>query len=201
MSQNAAQIIQKHLKLSPLFSEVFVLVKFVCSFSYPPCSQLPCDLWREDRPLLFISLTGVSEVHLGSGADANNHPSTPLPTTSPAAPRRRSPVDPACHSVGPHLQSWWEKLQALIRVQVNLYFLSQSSCLLLLPAEARIQKAYQRLSSSLSPGSVAGAAGGQYTGVLGQLMEKGKLSLDVIKANVTELMAGGVDTVCVCLFL
>jgi hypothetical protein len=28
-------------------------------------------------------------------------------------------------------------------------------------------------------------------------MEKGQLSLDLIKANVTELMAGGVDTVCV----
>jgi len=41
-------------------------------------------------------------------------------------------------------------------------------------------------------------AGAPYTGVLGQLMEKGQLSLDLIKANVTELMAGGVDTVCVC---
>jgi len=29
-------------------------------------------------------------------------------------------------------------------------------------------------------------------------MEKGQLSLDLIKANITELMAGGVDTVCVC---
>lgn len=36
---------------------------------------------------------------------------------------------------------------------------------------------------------------GHYSGVLGQLMEKGQLSLDLIKANITELMAGGVDTV------
>ncbi|XP_068592270.1 cytochrome P450 11C1 [Cebidichthys violaceus] len=63
-------------------------------------------------------------------------------------------------------------------------------------AEARIQKGYQRLSSSQARGSEA-AAGGQYTGVLGQLMEKGQLSLDLIKANVTELMAGGVDTTAV----
>ena len=62
-------------------------------------------------------------------------------------------------------------------------------------AEARIQKGCQRLSSPNGGSSEAGAAGGQYTGVLGQLMEKGQLSLDLIKANVTELMAGGVDTV------
>ncbi|KAA8591667.1 hypothetical protein FQN60_017041 [Etheostoma spectabile] len=61
-------------------------------------------------------------------------------------------------------------------------------------AEARIQKGCQRLSSSQAQGSEAGAAGSQYTGVLGQLMEKGQLSLDLIKANITELMAGGVDT-------
>ncbi|XP_068995381.1 cytochrome P450 11C1 [Embiotoca jacksoni] len=64
-------------------------------------------------------------------------------------------------------------------------------------AEARIQKGYQRLSSSQGRGSVVGAAGGEYTGVLGQLMEKGQLSLDLIKANITELMAGGVDTTAV----
>ncbi|KAK5599884.1 hypothetical protein CRENBAI_014483 [Crenichthys baileyi] len=64
-------------------------------------------------------------------------------------------------------------------------------------AEARIQRAYQRLSSSQSRRSVTGTAGGQYTGVLGQLMEKGQLSLDLIKANITELMAGGVDTTAV----
>lgn len=73
-----------------------------------------------------------------------------------------------------------------------------------LQAEARIQRWYQRLSSSQGRGSEAGASGGQYSGVLGQLMEKGQLSLDLIKANVTEMMAGGVDTVrvsvCVCVF-
>ncbi|XP_028280701.1 LOW QUALITY PROTEIN: cytochrome P450 11C1 [Parambassis ranga] len=63
-------------------------------------------------------------------------------------------------------------------------------------AEARIQRGYQRLSSSQAQGPPAGAAGGLYTGILGQLMEKGQLSLDLIKANITELMAGGVDTVC-----
>ncbi|KAK0139120.1 Cytochrome P450 11B, mitochondrial [Merluccius polli] len=63
-------------------------------------------------------------------------------------------------------------------------------------AEARIQKGCQRLSSQ-GGSSEAGAAGGKYTGVLGQLMEKGQLSLDLIKANVTELMAGGVDTTAV----
>ncbi|XP_030226374.1 cytochrome P450 11B, mitochondrial [Gadus morhua] len=64
-------------------------------------------------------------------------------------------------------------------------------------AEARIQKGCQRLASPNGGSSKAGAAGGQYTGVLGQLMEKGQLSLDLIKANVTELMAGGVDTTAV----
>ncbi|CAL8359833.1 unnamed protein product [Arctogadus glacialis] len=64
-------------------------------------------------------------------------------------------------------------------------------------AEARIQKGCQRLSSPNGGSSKVGAAGGQYTGVLGQLMEKGQLSLDLIKANVTELMAGGVDTTAV----
>uniref|UniRef100_A0A3Q1ESP8 steroid 11beta-monooxygenase n=1 Tax=Acanthochromis polyacanthus TaxID=80966 RepID=A0A3Q1ESP8_9TELE len=62
-------------------------------------------------------------------------------------------------------------------------------------AEARIQRGYQHLESSQGRGSVPGAAGGRYPGVLGQLMEKGQLSLDLIKANITELMAGGVDTV------
>ncbi|XP_041650178.1 cytochrome P450 11B, mitochondrial [Cheilinus undulatus] len=61
-------------------------------------------------------------------------------------------------------------------------------------AEARIQRGYHRLSSSKKKGSENGAAGGQYTGVLGQLLEKGQLSQDLIKANITELMAGGVDT-------
>ncbi|KAM4600936.1 cytochrome P450 11C1 [Polymixia lowei] len=64
-------------------------------------------------------------------------------------------------------------------------------------AEARIQKGYQRLSSSQGGGVKAGAAAGLYTGVLGQLMERGQLSLDLIRANITELMAGGVDTTAV----
>ncbi|KAK2844648.1 hypothetical protein Q5P01_011307 [Channa striata] len=64
-------------------------------------------------------------------------------------------------------------------------------------AEARIQRRYQRLSSSQGQGSEAGIAGSQYNGILGQLMEKGQLSLDLIKANITELMAGGVDTTAV----
>lgn len=71
-------------------------------------------------------------------------------------------------------------------------------CAAPLPAESRIQRGYQRLSSSQTRGPPAGAAGGLYTGILGQLMEKGQLSLDLIKANITELMAGGVDTVCMC---
>ncbi|CAL1611044.1 unnamed protein product [Knipowitschia caucasica] len=62
-------------------------------------------------------------------------------------------------------------------------------------AEARIQKGYQRLSCK-APGSIASAQG-PYPGVLGQLMEKGQLSMDLIKANLTELMAGGVDTTAV----
>ncbi|KAK7886036.1 hypothetical protein WMY93_025657 [Mugilogobius chulae] len=64
-------------------------------------------------------------------------------------------------------------------------------------AEARIQKGYQRLSSSRTQGSSTAGSRGQYPGVLGQLMEKGQLSLDLIKANLTELMAGGVDTTAV----
>lgn len=69
------------------------------------------------------------------------------------------------------------------------------SCPPRLIAEERIQRGYQRLSASQSQGH---EGGGRYTGVLGQLMEKGQLSLELIKANITELMAGGVDTVCVC---
>ncbi|XP_033837433.2 cytochrome P450 11B, mitochondrial [Periophthalmus magnuspinnatus] len=64
-------------------------------------------------------------------------------------------------------------------------------------AESRIQKGYQRLSSSREQGSSTATSRGQYPGVLGQLMEKGQLSLDLIKANLTELMAGGVDTTAV----
>ncbi|XP_068614170.1 cytochrome P450 11C1 [Brachionichthys hirsutus] len=64
-------------------------------------------------------------------------------------------------------------------------------------AEERIQRGYHRLASGKGRGSEAEPDGGQYTGVLGQLMEKGQLSLDLIKANITELMAGGVDTTAV----
>ncbi|KAM7420907.1 hypothetical protein PAMA_015218 [Pampus argenteus] len=64
-------------------------------------------------------------------------------------------------------------------------------------AEARIHSGYQRLSSSEGQRSKDGSVGGQYPGVLGRLMEKRQLSLDLIKANITELMAGGVDTTAV----
>ena len=69
------------------------------------------------------------------------------------------------------------------------------------PADVRIQRGYQRLSSSKGQRSEAGAAGGQYKGVLAQLIEKGQLSLDLIKANITELMAGSIDTVCAFVYL
>uniref|UniRef100_H2ULV0 steroid 11beta-monooxygenase n=1 Tax=Takifugu rubripes TaxID=31033 RepID=H2ULV0_TAKRU len=61
-------------------------------------------------------------------------------------------------------------------------------------AEERIQRGYQRLSHSQSRGP---EGGGRYKGVLGQLMAKGQLSLELIKANITELMAGAVDTTAV----
>ncbi|XP_046892318.1 LOW QUALITY PROTEIN: cytochrome P450 11B, mitochondrial [Hypomesus transpacificus] len=71
-------------------------------------------------------------------------------------------------------------------------------------AETRIQRGYQRLQSS-STGRARGAGGveegggeeGRSAGVLSQLMEKGQLSLELIRANITELMAGGVDTTAV----
>uniref|UniRef100_A0A8C0YT78 steroid 11beta-monooxygenase n=1 Tax=Cyprinus carpio carpio TaxID=630221 RepID=A0A8C0YT78_CYPCA len=59
-------------------------------------------------------------------------------------------------------------------------------------AEARIQRGYQRLQTA-----VGGASDGRFQGVLGQLMEAGQLSSELIKANITELMAGGVDTTAV----
>ncbi|XP_030641348.1 cytochrome P450 11C1 [Chanos chanos] len=62
-------------------------------------------------------------------------------------------------------------------------------------AEARIQRGYQRLQAQ--SGGLAGGSEGQFSGVLGNLMEKGQLSLELIKANITELMAGGVDTTAV----
>lgn len=74
-----------------------------------------------------------------------------------------------------------------------VYLTHHCPCTGFLPAEARIQRGCQRLSPSQRRGSEA--ATGQYSGVLGQLLEKGQLSLDLIKANITELMAGGVDTV------
>ncbi|XP_076827424.1 cytochrome P450 11C1 isoform X2 [Brachyhypopomus gauderio] len=65
-------------------------------------------------------------------------------------------------------------------------------------AEARIQRGYQRLEAQAggTGGSVPGPAG-QFPGVLGQLMERGQLPLNLIRANLTELMAGGVDTTAV----
>ncbi|XP_053539835.1 cytochrome P450 11B, mitochondrial [Ictalurus punctatus] len=63
-------------------------------------------------------------------------------------------------------------------------------------AEERIQRVYERLQAR--GGSVGGAAdGSQFPGVLQLLMEKGQLPLDLIRANITELMAGGVDTTAV----
>ncbi|XP_073702972.1 cytochrome P450 11C1 [Garra rufa] len=59
-------------------------------------------------------------------------------------------------------------------------------------AETRIQRGYQRLQAK-----GGGASDGRFMGVLAQLMEKGQLSLELIKANITELMAGGVDTTAV----
>ncbi|XP_077455845.1 cytochrome P450 11C1 [Stigmatopora argus] len=56
-------------------------------------------------------------------------------------------------------------------------------------AESRIQRGFQRLSS--------GSHQGEFSGVLGQLLQKGQLSHEAIKANITELMAGGVDTTAV----
>ncbi|KAJ8392795.1 hypothetical protein AAFF_G00069990 [Aldrovandia affinis] len=66
-------------------------------------------------------------------------------------------------------------------------------------AEARIQKGYQQLKSRQQAGSNGQSPSTQenYSGVLGQLMEKGQLSLELIKANITELMAGAVDTTAV----
>ncbi|KTG40178.1 hypothetical protein cypCar_00038981 [Cyprinus carpio] len=53
-------------------------------------------------------------------------------------------------------------------------------------------RGYQRLQTA-----VGGASDGRFQGVLGQLMEAGQLSSELIKANITELMAGGVDTTAV----
>ncbi|KAK3551826.1 hypothetical protein QTP70_029008 [Hemibagrus guttatus] len=61
-------------------------------------------------------------------------------------------------------------------------------------AERRIQHVYERLQAR--GGRVEGAAdSSQFPGVLRLLMERGQLPLELIRANITELMAGGVDTV------
>lgn len=83
---------------SAFFSEVKLFLFF-------PCSQLSRALRGAHRPFLLISFFGVPEVHLGCGANAGHHPSSPLPAPSLAAPPRRSSVDPACQRLGPHLQS------------------------------------------------------------------------------------------------
>ncbi|XP_069041596.1 cytochrome P450 11C1 [Lepisosteus oculatus] len=57
-------------------------------------------------------------------------------------------------------------------------------------ADSRIQQSYQRLRG----GSVSR---GQFLGVLGALMGGGQLSLELVKANITELMVGGIDTTAV----
>ncbi|KAL7887083.1 hypothetical protein AOLI_G00048040 [Acnodon oligacanthus] len=65
-------------------------------------------------------------------------------------------------------------------------------------AEARIQRGCQQLQAGVgnAAGAVQGSVG-QFPGVLGQLMERGQLPLELITANITELMAGGVDTTAV----
>ncbi|XP_061771199.1 cytochrome P450 11B, mitochondrial isoform X2 [Nerophis ophidion] len=60
-------------------------------------------------------------------------------------------------------------------------------------AESSIQRGFRRLSSEMAAGTKTDG----YSGVLGQLLEKGQLSQDLIKANITELMAGAVDTTAV----
>ncbi|KAL0985199.1 hypothetical protein UPYG_G00154000 [Umbra pygmaea] len=62
-------------------------------------------------------------------------------------------------------------------------------------AETRIQRGCQRIRSSSQAGG--GDEGRVFNGVLGQLMDKGQLPLELIRANITELMAGGVDTTAV----
>lgn len=65
-------------------------------------------------------------------------------------------------------------------------------------AEERIQRVYERLQTREHSEAEAEAAGGsQFPGVLRLLMERGQLPLELIRANITELMAGGVDTTAV----
>ncbi|XP_056618178.1 cytochrome P450 11B, mitochondrial-like isoform X1 [Triplophysa dalaica] len=62
-------------------------------------------------------------------------------------------------------------------------------------AETRIQRGFQRLQSrAVGP---TGGSDERFQGVLGQLIEAGQLSVELIRANITELMAGGVDTTAV----
>ncbi|XP_062394106.1 cytochrome P450 11B, mitochondrial [Sardina pilchardus] len=68
-------------------------------------------------------------------------------------------------------------------------------------AQSRIKRGYEHVLSEQQRGAGGGkravVAQGQVGGVLGQLLEKGQLSLELIQANITELMAGGVDTTAV----
>ncbi|XP_041963234.1 cytochrome P450 11B, mitochondrial [Alosa sapidissima] len=65
-------------------------------------------------------------------------------------------------------------------------------------AQSRIKKGYERvLLEQRGMCKRAEVGQGQLGGVLGQLLEKGQLSLELIQANITELMAGGVDTTAV----
>ncbi|KAJ8287883.1 hypothetical protein COCON_G00005420 [Conger conger] len=69
-------------------------------------------------------------------------------------------------------------------------------------AEDRIQKGYQKLRSKAglngqSPDTQSPDTQEAFSGVLGQLIEKGQLSVELIRANITELMAGAVDTTAV----
>ncbi|XP_063055949.1 cytochrome P450 11B, mitochondrial [Engraulis encrasicolus] len=71
-------------------------------------------------------------------------------------------------------------------------------------AQARVERGYERVQVEQSGGvrgllgaSSSGGVEGRFGGVLGQLLEKGQLSLELIKANITELMAGSVDTTAV----
>lgn len=61
-------------------------------------------------------------------------------------------------------------------------------------AEERIQRVYERLQAR-GGGVEEAADSSQFPGVLRLLMERGQLPLELIRANITELMAGGVDTV------
>ncbi|XP_041094881.1 cytochrome P450 11B, mitochondrial-like [Polyodon spathula] len=68
--------------------------------------------------------------------------------------------------------------------------------------DERVQSGYRKLRSDVTAGG--GALDRKYPGVLAELLLKGELPLERIRANITELMAGGVDTTAVplqfCLF-